>query len=231
MIERIRNDRRAVGGGKGMSVIGVGFKVTLVSALAMLLGFGPMASTLEAQIINPTGQAAEGKNMRLVGHDDLQGRSVYKGEVHEENGRFIAYVGHGDDPDSGRNPGERLNPLTGAVEPNGTSIVDVTDPRNPKLPLPHSGPSARLGTPGLCRRRSAQWSVWQPIPAAENEGRGRRSTRDVGHGPQQAGVRGGGARRSRLSPQILVGMFDRHRLLALPTEGMERPGHVDFRPE
>ena len=25
-----------------------------------------------------------------------------------------------------------LNPLTGQVEPNGTSIVDVTDPRNPR---------------------------------------------------------------------------------------------------
>ena len=171
MIERIRNDRRAVGGGKGMSVIGVGFKVTLVSALAMLLGFGPMASTLEAQIINPTGQAAEGKNMRLVGHDDLQGRSVYKGEVHEENGRFIAYVGHGDDPDSGRNPGERLNPLTGAVEPNGTSIVDVTDPRNPKYlyhipaPLHASGhqvcagddlPNGQSGNQYLLRRTRAE---------------------------------------------------------------------------
>jgi hypothetical protein len=61
--------------------------------------------------------------MRLVGHNDLQARSAYKGHVQEQNGRFIAYVGH--------HGGEAFNPLTGRVEPNGASIVDVTDPTNP----------------------------------------------------------------------------------------------------
>ena len=35
-----------------------------------------------------------------------------------------SYVGH--------HGGEALNPLTGKMEPNGTSIVDVTDPKKPK---------------------------------------------------------------------------------------------------
>ena len=175
MINRIRHHLRAVGEEEVMSVISVRSKVTMVSALALLLGFGPMAGLLEAQSGNPPGTVAESKNMRLVGHDDLQGRSVYKGEVHQENGRFIAYVGHGDDPDpgnvTGRIPGQRLNSLTGDVEPNGTSIVDVTDPRNPKYlhhipaPLHASGhqvcagddlPNGQSGNQYLLRRTRAE---------------------------------------------------------------------------
>src|SRR3989475_10444591 len=42
----------------------------------------------------------------------------------QQRGRFVAYVGH----HGGRAP----NPLTGADEDNGTSIVDVTDPARPR---------------------------------------------------------------------------------------------------
>jgi hypothetical protein len=38
--------------------------------------------------------------------------------------RWIAYIGH--------HGGTALNPLTGRQESNGTSIVDVTNPRQPK---------------------------------------------------------------------------------------------------
>ena len=57
----------------------------------------------------PPGQAAESMNMRLVGHHDMQGRSIYKGHIQEQNGRFIAYVGH--------HGGSAFNPLTGVDEP------------------------------------------------------------------------------------------------------------------
>ena len=63
-------------------------------------------------------------NMELVGHSDLQGRSAYQPIIINENGREIAYVGH--------HTGSMMNPLTGKDEPNGTSIVDVTDAANPK---------------------------------------------------------------------------------------------------
>jgi len=53
-----------------------------------------------------------------------------------ENGREIAYVGH--------HTGAAMNPLTHAVEPNGTSIVDVTDPANPKY-LAHIPGSTQAG--------------------------------------------------------------------------------------
>jgi hypothetical protein len=69
-------------------------------------------------------QQSEQRNMRLVGQDDLQARSAYQPVIHRQGERWIAYVGH--------HGGRRLNPLTGQTEQNGTSIVDVTDPRQPR---------------------------------------------------------------------------------------------------
>jgi hypothetical protein len=63
-------------------------------------------------------------NMTLLGQHDLQGRSAYQPIVREQGGRFIAYVGH--------HGGSALNTLTGRMEDNGTSIIDVTDPANPR---------------------------------------------------------------------------------------------------
>jgi hypothetical protein len=68
--------------------------------------------------------AAQHKDMQLVGFNDLQARSAYQPIIHQLlNGRWIAIVGH--------HGGSALNPLTGVVEPNGTSIVDVTNPVRP----------------------------------------------------------------------------------------------------
>jgi hypothetical protein len=75
-------------------------------------------------------------NMELVGHSDLQGRSAYQPIIINENGREIAYVGH--------HTGTMMNPLTGKEEPNGTSLVDVTDPANPKY-LSHIPGSTAAG--------------------------------------------------------------------------------------
>jgi hypothetical protein len=76
------------------------------------------------------GTSPEAKNMVLVGYDDLQGRSAYQPTIHAQNGRWIAYIGHHGGTDTEPQP---LNPLTGKREYNGTSIVDVTDPRHPKF--------------------------------------------------------------------------------------------------
>jgi hypothetical protein len=70
------------------------------------------------------GHGAEARDMELVGHDDLQGRTAYQPTIHRQGGRFIAYVGH--------HGGKARNPLTGVDEDNGTSIVDVTDPARPR---------------------------------------------------------------------------------------------------
>jgi len=64
-------------------------------------------------------------NMALVGAHDLQGRSAYQPLVHKQGERWIAYVGlHGD---------HLPNALNGKQEHNGTAILDVTDPKQPKL--------------------------------------------------------------------------------------------------
>ncbi len=71
-------------------------------------------------------------NMRLLAHDDLQGRPTYQVVVHQQGDRWYLYIGH--------HGGKALNPLTGEDEINGTSIVDVTDPTHP-IYVSHTPPS------------------------------------------------------------------------------------------
>jgi hypothetical protein len=65
------------------------------------------------------------RNMALLAHHPLQGRGAYQPVIQQQGGRWIAYVGH--------HAGEAHNALTGRREPNGTSILDVSDPRAPRL--------------------------------------------------------------------------------------------------
>ena len=65
------------------------------------------------------------RDMALVGVHDLQGRGAYQPVIHAQGVRWIAYVGH--------HGGRADNPLTGKTEENGTSIIDVTDPAQPRL--------------------------------------------------------------------------------------------------
>ena len=66
----------------------------------------------------------EKRDMELVGFNDLQARSAYQPIIRRQGDRFIAYIGH--------HGGAALNPLTGQQESNGTSIVDVTNPKQPR---------------------------------------------------------------------------------------------------
>src|SRR5262249_31173774 len=92
----------------------------IVLGLALVsLGAGPASSQAPTR-----GHGAAAHRLELVGHDDLQGRSAYQPTIHQQGGRVIAYVGH--------HGGKARNPLTGADEDNGTSIVDVTDPAKPR---------------------------------------------------------------------------------------------------
>src|SRR5262245_49827825 len=87
-------------------------------------------------------QSGEQKDMRRVGHVDLQGRPAYQPNViRYPDGRWIAFVGtHG---------GSKPNPLKGgSVEFNGTMIIDVTNPERPvekfHIPVPVSGGQAQM---------------------------------------------------------------------------------------
>src|SRR5262245_60736845 len=113
--------------------------VILLGLALMSLAAGPAASQ------TPRGHGAEARDMELVGHDDLQGRSAYQPTIHKQGGRFIAYVGH--------HGGKARNPLTGAEEDNGTSIVDVTDPARPRYlaHIPGAGGGSEQGGAQMAR--------------------------------------------------------------------------------
>ena len=76
------------------------------------------------------------ENMKLVGTNDLQARSTYQPVVHRYgSNQWVLFAGHhplGTNPVTGA-PLPSFNPLTGKNEENGTSIVDVSNPRRPKF--------------------------------------------------------------------------------------------------
>src|SRR5712691_6506247 len=88
------------------------------------IGFAALGIVLTPGASAQRTTPAEKSNMDLVGVNDLQGRSAYQPLVHKQGDRFIAYVGH--------HGGTTLNPITGKPEANGTSILDVTNPKQPK---------------------------------------------------------------------------------------------------
>ena len=90
--------------------------------LSASLAFAAFAAT---SVLAQAPAAPEKSNMDLVGFHDLQARSAYQPLVHKQGERWIAYIGH--------HGGKSANPLTGAQEDNGTSILDVTDPKAPKM--------------------------------------------------------------------------------------------------
>src|SRR5215813_6543664 len=92
------------------------------------------------------------ENMRLVGTNDLQARSTYQPVVHRYgSNRWVLFAGHhalGTNPVTGAAL-PSFNRLTGKNEENGTSIVDVSNPRRPTflfhIPVPNGqGGGARM---------------------------------------------------------------------------------------
>jgi hypothetical protein len=87
----------------------------LIRLIFALLLAAPPAAAAQA--------GAESRDMALAGFHDLQGRGAYQPVIHEQGGRWIAYVG--------LHSGSATNALTGAREDNGTLLIDVTDPAKP----------------------------------------------------------------------------------------------------
>src|SRR3954467_3092380 len=105
------------------------FKLAKTLSVACLwLAFGACCSGVRAQQ-QVVGAPPEASNMKLVGTSDLQARSGYQPTIHHQGDRWIAYIGHHGGSDDIPAPS---NPQTGKAEPNGTSIVDVTDPAQPR---------------------------------------------------------------------------------------------------
>src|SRR5215210_1913323 len=110
---------------------GSGFALNAVAAAVLAMAAGSALAI---------SQSGEQKNMRRVGHTDLQGRPAYHPitQVYPD-GRIIAFVGtHG---------GSKPNPLKGGVvELNGTMIIDVTNPEHPVEKFHIPGPAAGAQT-------------------------------------------------------------------------------------
>jgi len=85
---------------------------------------------------------AASRNMKLVGFNDLQARSTYQPTLHKQGGRYYIYAGHHAYGAPGEGSAPAGTPPLPKVnnEENGTSIVDVTNPRHPKyvihIPVP-----------------------------------------------------------------------------------------------
>src|SRR5215470_12097547 len=104
-------------------------------AIVLLLGSGAHST---AQTV--PGSEPEARDMVLRGYHDLQGRSAYQPIIQQQGERFIAYIGH--------HGGSALNPLNGQTEPNGTSIVEVTNPQHPRYLYHLPGASGGTGEAG-----------------------------------------------------------------------------------
>jgi hypothetical protein len=91
----------------------------------------PASNAVAAQRNTAADPVAESaSNVRLVGYNDLQGRTALVTTTKSDpaNGNWV-YIGHHDAFHDGK---PVLNPLTGKMEFNGTSILDITDPAKPK---------------------------------------------------------------------------------------------------
>ena len=88
-------------------------------------------------VADPMSDGAQ--NVRLVGYNDLQGRQSLQVTTRSDaaNGNWV-YVGHSPNNRSAPTAQEeggpdepQMNPITGEMEYNGTSLIDITDPSKP----------------------------------------------------------------------------------------------------
>src|SRR5215467_15333212 len=101
---------------RSLSVCGVAGGTAIVLALPVLAQTQKQATKI--------GDPPEALNVRLVGYNDLQGRTAYQPTIVRQGSRYIAYIGHHGGSGEFAKP---HNPFSGQDELNGTSIVDVTD--------------------------------------------------------------------------------------------------------
>ncbi len=129
---------------------------------------GIIAASASAQVTAPgdenppqyQGHGSERHNLRLVGSHSLDRRSSYQPLVRRNpiNGRWYLYVGH--------HAGRWTDSLTGQEEDNGTSILDVTNPRRPRL-VNHIEPTDPPGGPDQRQAQMVRVCNGEDLPNAD----------------------------------------------------------------
>ena len=164
----------------------------LVLSLGVLLvGSTPRILGQSRAATNPGSDGAA--NVRLVGYNDLQGRQSLQITARSDaaNGNWV-YVGHSPNNRTEKET-PQLNPITGQQEFNGTSILEISDPANPKLVWHIPGcregqPSQRLG--GL--RLQAQLQSGRPrLPDSQLRHRQGHAIPDLRHHRPRPPIRRG----------------------------------------
>ena len=104
---------------------------SVAAAILLLTGCSGDAPGTGDEIASDMEGAVEAENVRMVGYNDLQGREtlVVTTKSDDANGNWV-YVGHHDSYYDGE---QRFNPITNEMEWNGTSILEISDPANPRL--------------------------------------------------------------------------------------------------
>ena len=69
----------------------MGVRVGLAVCVSVSVFACASGASAQSQVI---GAPPEASNMRLVGYNDLQGRSAYQPTIHHQGDRYIAYIGH-----------------------------------------------------------------------------------------------------------------------------------------
>lgn len=108
--------------------LGVALGVSILAGCQQAQG-GPEA-TASAQTAAQDPMSDGAQNVRLVGHNDLQGRTALVTTTKSDavNGNWV-YIGH---HDSFHDEKPLMNPITGKMEFNGTSILEISDPAKPR---------------------------------------------------------------------------------------------------
>ena len=133
------------------------------SAVSAAVGLAVLAFSAGSALA--ISQSGEQKNMKRVGHTDLQGRAAYHPDfIKYPDGRVIAFVGTHSSTTGTNAP--RANPLkAGAVEPNGTMIIDITDPKKPVEKFHIPGPVAT----GAAQTQSNRLCLGRDLPGGRSD--------------------------------------------------------------
>jgi hypothetical protein len=159
-------------------------------------------------------QKEEKSNMQVVGYNDLQARSSYQPTIHQQGQRWIAYIGH--------HGGSQMNPMTGQMEYNGTSLLDVTDAAHPKYLAHIPGEPPKGGNAETGGAQMARVCDGSSLPHADKSKV--YMLRTFG-GSIETEPCDGGLQRLGGYPQELVGMRHGDRLPCLGSARVARPAH------